>query len=373
MKDPRIEKLAKTLIEYSCNLQPKEKILIEVFGTESELDLATELIRAAYSVGGYPHVKLNHNAVQRELYKGLTSEHIDEMAHYDLERMKQMDAYIGLRGGSNVNELADVPKDKMNLYMTRYSEVVHTRERVNNTKWVVLRYPTPSMAQLASMSTVAFEDFYFDVCTMDYAHMKEAMQPLKELMEKTDKVRLKGPGTDLTFSIKGLPARICAGERNIPDGEVYTAPVRDSVNGTISYNTPSVYQGTTFENIQFTFKNGKIVEARANHTERINQILDSDAGARYIGEFSLGINPYILHPMKDTLFDEKITGSFHFTPGNAYEDCDNGNRSSIHWDIVNIQRADYGGGEIYFDDVLIRKDGLFVIPELEPLNPDQLK
>lgn len=373
MKDPRIEKLAKTLIEYSCELQPGEHILIEVFGTDSELELVNALIRKTYEVGGYPHVQVHNHAVLRELYKGLTREHIDTIARFDLARMKEMDAYIGLRGGDNVNELADVPKDKLDLYMTRYSEVVHIRERVNHTKWVVLRYPTPSMAQLANTSTAAFEDFYFDVCTMDYARMDRAMQPLKALMERTDRVRLTGPGTDLTFSIKGMTAQICSGKRNIPDGEVYTAPVRDSVNGTLTYNTPSIYQGITFENISFTFENGKIVEATANHTERLNQILDSDEGARYIGEFSLGINPYILHPMKDTLFDEKITGSFHFTPGNAYEDSDNGNRSAIHWDIVNIQRPEYGGGDIYFDDVLIRKDGLFVIPELEPLNPDQLK
>ena len=373
MRDPRVEKLSKVLIGYSCQLQSKEKVLIEVFGTDTELDLVQALVREAYAAGGYPHVKLNHNAVNRELYNGLTEEHIDDLARFELARMKEMDAYVGLRGGSNVNELADVPDDKMKLYMSRYSEVVHTRERVNNTKWVVLRYPTPSMAQLANMSTAAFEDFYFDVCTMDYANMAVAMQPLKRLMERTDKVHIKGPGTDLSFSIKGIPAQICSGERNIPDGEVYTAPVRNSVNGTISFNTPSVYQGTTFENIQFTFKDGKIIEARANDTERVNQILDSDEGARYIGEFSLGINPYILHPMKDTLFDEKITGSFHFTPGNAYDNSDNGNRSSVHWDLVNIQRADYGGGEVYFDDVLIRKDGLFVVPELEPLNPDQLK
>lgn len=373
MKDPRVEKLAKTLIGYSCDLQPQEKVLIEVFGIDTELDLVKALIRTAYEVGGYPHVKVNDHAVLRELYMGLSSEHIEDMARFELARMKEMDAYIGLRGGRNVNELSDVPEDKMNMYMSKYNAVVHTRERVNHTKWVVLRYPTPSMAQLADMSTEAFADFYFDVCTMDYARMARAMQPLKALMEKTDKVRIKGPGTDVTFSIKGMSAQICSGERNIPDGEVYTAPIRDSVNGTITYNTPSVYQGTTFENIRFTFEKGKIVEASANETERMNDILDSDEGARYIGEFSLGINPYILHPMKDTLFDEKITGSFHFTPGSAYENSDNGNRSAIHWDIVNIQREDYGGGEIFFDDVLIRKDGIFVVPELEQLNPERLK
>jgi aminopeptidase len=259
------------------------------------------------------------------------------------------------------------------LYDRLYRHPIHSEQRVKKTKWVVLRYPSASMAQLAQMSTEAFEDFYFNVCNLDYAKMDRAMDPLADLMRRTDKVQIKGPGTDLTFSIKGIGAKKCSGERNIPDGEVYSCPIRDSVNGTISYNTQSVYNGFTFENVRFTFENGKIVEATANDTDRINGLLDTDDGARYIGEFSIGFNPYILHPMKDTLFDEKIAGSLHFTPGQAYEDTDNGNRSSVHWDLVLIQRPDYGGGDIYFDDRPIRKDGLFVIPELQNLNPDALK
>jgi aminopeptidase len=261
----------------------------------------------------------------------------------------------------------------MRLYERLYSHPIHSERRVKHTKWVVLRYPSASMAQLANMSTEAFEDFYFDVCNLDYAKMEEAMEPLLQLMKSTDKVRITAPGTDLSFSIKGIGAKKCSGHRNIPDGEVFSAPVRDSVQGTITYNTPSVYSGVTFENISFTFKDGQIVEASSNDTAKLNEILDSDEGSRYIGEFSLGFNPYILHPMKDTLFDEKIAGSLHFTPGQAYEETDNGNRSAVHWDLVLIQRPEYGGGEVYFDDRLIRKDGMFVIPELETLNPENLK
>ncbi len=260
----------------------------------------------------------------------------------------------------------------MNLYEKLYSTPVHHDIRVPKTRWVVLRYPNTAMAQLCNTSTEAFEDFYFNVCTLDYSKMAEAMKPLAALMERTDKVRLVGPGTDLTFSIKGIPAIPCAGNLNIPDGEVYTAPVKDSVNGTISYNAPSLYQGFTFENVCLTFENGKIVKATANDTDRINQVLDVDAGARYVGEFAIGVNPYVLHPMKDILFDEKIQGSIHFTPGNCYDEAPNGNHSSVHWDLVWIQRPEYGGGEIYFDDVLIRKDGRFVLPELECLNPENL-
>jgi aminopeptidase len=203
--------------------------------------------------------------------------------------------------------------------------------------------------------------------------MSKAMDSLTTLLDRTDKVRIVGPGTDLSFSIKDIPSVKCCGLRNIPDGEVYSAPVRDSINGVITYNAPSVYQGTTFENVCFKFENGKIVEATSNNTERLNEILNTDEGARYIGEFAIGVNPYILKPMKDTLFDEKIAGSIHFTPGQAYKLADNGNKSAIHWDLVLIQRPDFGGGEIWFDDVLIRKDGIFVIEELEVLNPENLK
>jgi aminopeptidase len=371
MRDPRIDQLAKNLIQYSVRLQPGEKVLIDMFGTE--IDLVKALIREAYAVGGMPFVNLNNHEVKRALLLGATAEQIDLQAKWDVERMKAMDAYIGIRAGHNASELSDVPSEKSQLDLLHYNTPVHSHVRVNETKWVVLRYPNHAMAQLAGMSTEAFEDFYFKVCNLDYSKMDKAMDRLVELMEKTDQVHIKGPGTDLTFSIKGIPVIKCAGHMNIPDGEVYTAPVRDSVNGTLTYNTPTVYQGYTFENIHFEFKDGKIINATSSDTENLNKFLDTDEGARYIGEFSIGVNPYILHPMKDTLFDEKIDGSFHFTPGRAYEDAYNGNKSAIHWDIVCIQRPEYGGGEIYFDGRLIRKDGRFVVPELECLNPENLK
>lgn len=371
MRDPRIQKLAENLVGYSVNMQPGENVLIEMIG--SERDLLNAIIEEVGKRGGYPFVQLTDRTVQRAMLKHASKEQLSLWAELDLERMKKMDCYIGIRAGENVNDLADVPEQNMKLYNSLYQHPVHSEERVKRTKWVVLRYPNASMAQLANTSTEAFEDFYFDVCNLDYSKMDRAQDPLAELMKKTDKVRIVGPGTDLSFSIKGIGAEKCSGQKNIPDGEVYTAPVRDSVNGTIQYNTPTLYNGITFENIKFRFENGKIVEATGSDTARLNEILDSDEGARYIGEFAIGFNPYILHPMKDILFDEKIAGSLHFTPGQAYDVTDNGNRSSIHWDLVLIQRPEYGGGEIYFDDVLIRKDGMFVLPELEGLNPENLK
>jgi aminopeptidase len=371
MRDPRIQILAHNLIHYSCHLQKGENILIEAVGLEPSL--VTALVEEAYQVGALPFVTIKNKNVDRALLMNATEEQIKLMAKYEALRMEDMQAYIGIRSGDNASETADVPGENMELYMKEFVLPVHHEIRVGKTKWVILRYPAPSMAQMANMSTEAFEDFYFNVCNLDYAKMSKAMDALVTILEKTDRVHITGPNTDLSFSIKGLPAIKCAGDNNIPDGEVFTAPIKDSVHGYITYNTPAIYQGYTYENIRLEFKDGKIIKATGNHTEKLNKIFDTDAGARYIGEFAIGVNPYITKPMKDTLFDEKIAGSIHFTPGSCYEECDNGNHSAIHWDLVFIQRPEYGGGEIYFDDQLIRKDGLFVIPELECLNPEQLK
>jgi len=369
--DVRFKKFAKSLINYSVRLQAGENILIEV--TDSGIPLAQALIEEAYAAGGIPFLTVKNSSLQRALISGCKQAQIEQIAGYEAARMRDMDAYISVRASENISEMSDVPAEKMRILQTFWNDVVHSKIRVPETKWCVMRYPNAAMSQLANMSTEAFEDFYFDVCTLDYAKMEAAMTPLVELMQRTDKVHIKGIGTDLSFSIKGIAAIKCAGECNIPDGEVYTAPVRNSINGKLTYNCPAVYQGITYENIKFTFANGKIVQAIANNTEGINQVLDTDEGARYIGEFALGVNPYILKPMKDTLFDEKISGSFHFTPGNCYDEAPNGNKSAIHWDLVCIQRPEYGGGEIYFDDVLIRKDGLFILEELKGLNPENLK
>src|ERR1700730_15151271 len=364
MHDARFDKLATLLIEYSTRLKRNEKVLIEAFDVPDEMTIA--LVRAARRAGGIPFVQVQRAQVNRELALQASEQQLNLATQHELARMKKMNAYIALRGSNNITELSDVPVDKMKLVAKKMRPV--TDQRVKKTKWVVLRWPTPSMAQLAGMSTEAFEDFFFDVCTLDYRKLQPGMKALKGLMEQTDRVQLNGPGTDLNFSIKGIPAVICGGDRNIPDGEVFTAPVKDSVEGQLTFNAPSIYQGTAFDGIQLNFKRGKIVEASSNETKKLNKILDSDTGARYIGEFSLGFNPRVFQPMRDILFDEKIAGSFHFTPGQAYEEADNGNRSQVHWDMVSIQRPDYGGGEIYFDGKLIRKNGEFLPNQLHSLN-----
>jgi aminopeptidase len=364
MQDPRLDKLAEVLTGYSTELKRNEKVLIESFDVPDEMTIA--LVRAARKRGAIPFVQLHHALVSREIAREAIDAQLNLLAKNELARMRQMDAYIALRGSHNITEMSDVPVERMKLVAKKMRPVID--QRVKKTKWVVLRWPTPAMAQLAGMSTEAFEEFFFDVCTLDYRKLQPGMKALKKLMEKTDRVEISGPGTELRFSIKGIPAVICGGDRNIPDGEVFTAPVRDSVNGFVTFNAPSIYQGTSFDNIRLEFENGKVTKATSNESKKLNEILDSDVGARYAGEFSIAFNPYILRPIRDILFDEKIAGSFHFTPGQAYETADNGNRSQVHWDMVNIQRREYGGGEIYFDGKLVRKDGEFVVPALRSLN-----
>ena len=367
MNDPRINQLAELLLDHSCALREGEKILIEAFDLP-EPNLVTALVEGAARRGVVPLVSWKNNAILRSLYRTATVESMKLAAQFEKDRMQAVDAYIGIRGAENSSQFSDVPHEQMDLFQEHWWKQVHGAIRVPDTKWVVLRYPTDSFAQAANMSTSAFEDFFFDVCTADYAAMGKAQEPLVSRMQAADQIRIVAPGTELTFSIKDIPVIPCAGERNIPDGEVFTAPVRDSINGVIRFNTQSRYQGTVFEQIEFEFQEGKIIRAEANETEKLNTILDSDEGARFCGEWALGTNNRVRHPMLDTLFDEKIGGSFHLTPGQAYEEADNGNRSRIHWDLVLIQREDYGGGEIYFDGELIRKNGHFLPEDLKGLN-----
>jgi len=372
MIDPRVTQLANVLCNHSTALTPEDNVL--VYACDIPDEAAAEVVRVAQTSGAKVVVRMESNIIKRQLLKGMTVPNAQLIADVEKHEMEQMTAYIALRGSNNYAEMSDVPEANQSIWTKEFMQPVHFGVRIPKTKWVALVWPTSSMAQQASMSTAAFEDFYFRVCTLDYKRMQKASEPLVELIAKTEKVELKGPGTDLTFSIAGIGAVSCHGERNIPDGECYTAPVRESMQGVVTYNCVSLNQGVEFKNIKLTVKDGKIVEADAGvNSAKLNEILDTDEGARYFGEWSFGYNPHILHPMKNTLFDEKIAGSFHLTPGAAYPGiADNGNRSAVHWDIVNIQRPDYGGGEIWFDGKLIRKDGLFAVPELEGLNPERL-
>jgi aminopeptidase len=371
--DPRVTRLADVLVNYSCAVKKGEKLLIEVNGFEP-LGLVDEVLRLATRKGALVFYEFRHDTLLRTLLHHADEEQIKAQAKYPLHQMKDMDCYIGVRGAPNIAELADVPPLKNKWYSLHYRQPVHMKVRVPHTRWVVLRWPNASMAQSARLPQAVFEDFFYDVCTLDYAKMSRAMNPLKKLVDATDRVQIKAPGTDLRFSIQGLPGIKCDGKMNIPDGELFTAPVRDSVEGTVRFNAGSLQDGVVYGDIDLTFRKGKIVKAQAGaETKKLNEVLDRDAGARYVGEFSFGFNPFVTRPILDILFDEKIAGSFHMAMGNAYDECSNGNKSSVHWDMIQIQTPGRGGGEIWFDGKLVRKDGLFVPKALQALNPENLK
>ena len=369
MSDTRYAKLADLLVSHSTELEKGERVLIHT--TDVPDAFVSVLIQAVRAVGAYPILMSQSSRLVRQLILSGDQAYWEAEAKLAIEQLQTVAAYISIRGNVNTLETSDIPTDVMRVYQTAFGQPV-TDYRVNHTRWCALRWPNPSFAQAAGMSTDAFEDFYFDVCTLDYGRMAKAAEPLRDLMAKTDRVRILGPGTDLSFSIHGIGARMSFGQRNVPDGECFSCPTLDSTNGVISYNAPTVYAGKPFSDIRLELKDGLIVSATSSDTTSLNEILDTDEGARRIGEFAIGYNPVILNPMRDVLFDEKIAGSLHFTPGNAYASPGNGNRSGVHWDMVLIQRPEWGGGEIWFDDVLIRKDGLFVSDVLQGLNPERL-
>lgn len=365
MDKQKLNKLANTIVNYSLNLKENSRVLVN-YTIEAE-PLVEELIYEAQKVNAIMVLNMYNPKLNARLAEKNNESRLEQLKKIKEFEVENYDAFIMIRTSFNDYESKNVPPEMIKKLGSMTQELDDIR--INERQWVLLNYPTSLDAYKAKMTTKDFNDFALDVMTVDYQKMSKDIEPLKKLMEKTDKVRIVSPKTDITFSIKGMPAIPCTGEKNIPDGELYSAPIKDSVNGTITYNTPSPYQGNIYNNVSLTFENGKIINATCSEDDdKLNEIFDTDEGARYVGEFSLGFNPKILNPMGDILYDEKILGSLHFTPGRCYADCDNGNVSSIHWDMVLIQREDFGGGEIYFDDVLIRKDGKFTLPELQVLN-----
>lgn len=364
--EEKIKILAKTIVNHSVKVQEGENVKITC-ETMEPMPLVKELVKLISQEKANVSVSFFDPSLNAEINKNTSDKKIKLLKEMEKFEVEKFDSFIRIfcNQGDYINKIVpDETTVKIGEALKEYRDI-----RVNEKKWVLLNYPSSVDSQKAKMNIDEFTKFSFDAMCYDYKQMEEDLKPLKELMEKTDKVRLTGEGTDITFSIKDVPVIPCVGECNIPDGEIYTAPVKDSINGTIKYNTPSPYRGNVYNNVTLTFENGKIINAICDEDNNaLNAIFDTDEGARYVGEFSIGVNPMIKYPMGDILFDEKIIGSIHFTPGCAYKDAYNGNESAIHWDMVLIQREDFGGGNIYFDDVLIRENGVFVLKELEHLN-----
>lgn len=357
--------LAKQLLSHSIELESGQNIMIQCIGLNA-IGLVRALTKLVREINGHPFIKIEDPETNRMLLESGDEEYWKNQADSDqLPLMKKMDAFIGIRASENIYETSGVSKQANKAYSEFFVNPVHFEQRVNHTNWAVLRYPSAAFAMNAKMSTERFRQFYYDACLFDYNKLKEAMLPLEKRLYQADMVHLKGDGTDIEFSVKGQNWIPCFGKRNIPDGELFSSPILDSVNGHITY-APSVYQGKPFEFVKLEVKNGVVSDFDSSNNDALEEILDTDEGARRFGEFSFGLNPIIKEPMYDILFDEKITGSNHLTLGNDYEIAPNGNESAIHWDLVCI------GADVYLDDELIRKGRLFVTEDLMGLNPDEL-
>lgn len=366
------EKYAKMICNQSLAVKPGEKVLIEITGVED--GLAAALIRAVYEAGGQPFYNQLRDSLQSAWISRASAEAFQMQAAWDIHRMEEMDVYISLRITDNPFDMSVIPGGQSTLYRTHYERPVHFETRIPHTRWLATCIPSAAMAQAAGMATEELEEFYFRCCCIDYGRFTQRMEPLARLMEHTDRVRIIGSDVDLRFSIKNMGVCVCRGNRNLPAGEVFTAPVIDSVEGFIRYNTPSMYNNYLFAGITLEFFKGRIEQASCLQGEQsyLEEIFKVDPGAQYIGEFALGTNPFVDRIIGNILFDEKAAGTFHFTPGNSYKTCGNGNTSKIHWDLIYRMQPNFGGGEIWFDDVLIQKDGVYVLEELQPLNPHNL-
>lgn len=363
----RLDDLGKILLDFSVTIKKGEKLVIDTC-VEAK-PLVQRIIKLATERGAFVHLILNDDDYNQDMIINNTSQKKQHEKDVELlvEQFDSMDAYIVIRSSKNSFNSAGVDTKTMSQYSITQRPSLTKRL---TKKWVLLSWPTHGLAQQAEMNFDDYYEFCLNSMICDYEQMNHDLQPLKDLMIKTDKVKIVAPNTNLEFSIKNIDVEICGGKINIPDGEVYTAPVIDSVNGYITYNVPSSQRGKVWNDVKLTFKNGQIINAECSNqsNEELMDIFGSDEGASFIGEFSFGVNQNIKKPIGYTLYDEKIGGSFHFTPGNAYEHTDNTNRSALHWDLVCILNEEFGGGEIYFDDKLIQKDGKFVLDQLKALN-----
>jgi aminopeptidase len=344
-------------------------VLISASGEECQPLLKAVHRRCLERGARYVEIQLTFPEIARDLYRFGSKAQLSHFPAHRLAFLKQVDVSIGIAAEQNSMVLAGVNQQKYLAYQRVLRPLLEWR--VNRTRWVICRYPTHGMAQQAGLSLEELEDHLYGACNLDWAAISRRQEPLRRLMARTDRVQIEAPDTDLRFSIRGIPAAQADGRRNLPDGEVFTAPVKTSVEGRIAFNCPTIHGGQAFDDVRLDFEGGKVVAGGAADGEaRLGRILDIDRGARYLGEFAFGLNPRITRPMRNILFDEKIFGSIHLALGNAYAKCDNGNRSSIHWDLVKILGP---GSRVSFDGKPVMADGRFVHPVLKALNPPRRK
>ncbi len=352
MADPRIEKLADILVNYSIKI--KKGDVIEVSTGYEAKELALEVCRLIIKKGALPRVHVGLDGYAYTYFKYATEEQLTRYPKIAVYEAKNSDGSISIGAEYNTKELTNIDPKKMAMRKkaTKILSDIHLKK--NN--WVICEFPTNSLAQDAEMSLQEFEEFCYSATNIAWAKVSKQQDKLKKILDKGKTVRIKSPDTDLTFSIKGRQGIKCDGHRNMPDGEVFIAPVEKSTNGYIKYSYPAIREGKEVDGIRLEFKNGEVVKAEAAKNEKLlKEMIKLDKGSKYLGEFGIGVNYGIKKFVKQILFDEKIGGTIHLALGMAYKEGGGKNESALHWDMIK----DMKNGELYIDGKLIQKNGKF--------------
>ncbi len=356
MSDPRVSKLASILVHHSIEVKKGDVVLISS-STELAKPLVLEVYREVVKSGGHPLTSIGFEETSNIFYKYASKDQLLNFPKIKMYEAKNIDCVVNIRAAANKKALSNIdPKA-----LSERSKVLRPigEEIVNNKRWILCNFPTNGLAQEADMSLDEYEDFVYSATNIDWNKVKKEELKLKKALDKAGEVRIVGEDTDLTVSIKGRKAIPCYGERNMPDGEVFLSPVEDSADGHIYYEMPAIYQGREVTGIRLKFRDGKVVDAGADKNEKfLITMLDTDKGARYLGELGIGVNYGIQKFTKDILFDEKIGGTVHLAVGRSYEDAGGKNISAIHWDMIKDLRKK---GAIYLDGKAIQKNGRFLI------------
>lgn len=367
MPDPRIVTVAETLVNYSAEIQPGD--LVAISGTTETVPLIQTLYQKALEADGFPTVFAGVPGLSGLLYEFGSDEQITFISPVQELVVNEFDVTITIRGAVNTKALSNVDpaqQAKREAAHGKIIEVLMQRGAERDLKWVATQFPTNAYAQDAEMSLREYEDFVYTACLVDepdpvtaWQELAEQQARLIEYLRDKDQVRIVSEDTDLTLSIKDRTFVNSDGKNNFPDGEIFTGPVEDSVNGVVTFDFPAIMAGREVEGVRLRFEDGGVVEASARKNEAfLKEMLQTDEGAPYLGEFAFGTNYKIQRFTKDTLFDEKIGGTVHMALGAGYPETGSQNESAIHWDMIcDIRR----GGEVYVDGELFQKDGQFII------------
>lgn len=356
MNDPRWQHLADILVNYSTGVKKGERVLITMMETET-FPLAKAVYAATVKAGGLPFVEFQSAYLERDLMRLGSDEQVDWVCEMQAKGMEWADAYIGLRGARNPNEFSDIEANKIAGHKRSMGKISSMRNDL--TRWVLIRVPNESFAQQASTSLEEMMSFFFNATLRDWESESIRWQEICNHFQSYETVRITGRETDITFSTKGRIYEVADGHKNMPDGEIFTAPVDDSAEGSIYFEFPGVYMGLLVEGIRLEFRKGEVVNASAEKNEDLlHQLLAMDEGARRLGEFGVGLNYGIDRFAYDILYDEKIGGTIHLALGRAYAENKGVNKSALHWDIVKDLREI---GQIFLDGKLILENGIFLI------------